>query len=133
MASKGKNVCGLDSFKGKSYMIWKDKLMAYINTQDQLYKCKRLEKGLPTVRVLMSDFLQGSPEQPPTPDFFLSTLPASVSRMEPREMVNTPERDYGQKVTARIIDLTRAWSKLTKSQWPDVRTFLANRKMPGMK
>ncbi|EGZ27242.1 hypothetical protein PHYSODRAFT_414258, partial [Phytophthora sojae] len=65
MASEGKNASGLESFKGKGYAMWKDKLLTHINTQDQLYKRKQLEKGLPDVRVLMADFLRGSPEQPP--------------------------------------------------------------------
>ncbi|KAE9010250.1 hypothetical protein PR003_g23579 [Phytophthora rubi] len=65
MISEGKNASGLESFKGKRYAMWKDKLLTLINTQDQLHKRKQLEKGLPEVRVLMADFLRGSPGQPP--------------------------------------------------------------------
>ncbi|KAE9052721.1 hypothetical protein PR001_g203 [Phytophthora rubi] len=65
MASEGKNASGLESFKGKGYAMWKDKLLTHINTQDQLHKRKQLEKGLPEVLVLMADFLRGSPGKPP--------------------------------------------------------------------
>ncbi|KAE8875465.1 hypothetical protein PF005_g21251 [Phytophthora fragariae] len=65
MASDGMNASGLESFKGKRYAIWKDKLLTHSNTQDQLYKRKQMEKGLLEVRVLMAYFLRGSPEQPP--------------------------------------------------------------------
>eukprot|EP00644_Phytophthora_capsici_P013948 jgi/Phyca11/119873/e_gw1.40.431.1 len=47
MASEGKTSSGLEQFKGKGYAMWKDKLVSHINTQDQLYKRKQLEKGLP--------------------------------------------------------------------------------------
>ncbi|KAE8906359.1 hypothetical protein PF003_g10035 [Phytophthora fragariae] len=48
-------------------------------------------------------------------NFFLSTLPDVVSAMDPCEVIRLLEKDFRQGDAAGLIELTRCWSKLTRS------------------
>ncbi|EGZ19052.1 hypothetical protein PHYSODRAFT_501111, partial [Phytophthora sojae] len=118
------------------------------NHLDQLYKRKQLEKALPPVHVLMIDFLHGSPEKPPSnvmdwergrgdlqnllnqvlPNSYLSTLSDLVSNLDPCEVMKALEKDYGQGDAAGLLELTRAWSRLARSQWRDLRILFVQLK-----
>ncbi|KAK1932569.1 hypothetical protein P3T76_012153 [Phytophthora citrophthora] len=45
--------------------------------------------------------------------------------MDPCEVIRFLEKDYGQGDAAGLIELTRAWSKLTRNPWCDLRTLFA--------
>lgn len=62
------------------------------------------------------------------PNFFLSTLPDVVSSMDPCEVIRLLEKDFGQGDAAGLIELTRAWSKVLRSPWRDLRTLSAQLK-----
>ncbi|POM64466.1 LOW QUALITY PROTEIN: Hypothetical protein PHPALM_19999 [Phytophthora palmivora] len=55
---------GLEKFNGKSYTMWKYKLLTHL---DHEYQTKLLEKRQPEAKVLMADYLRGNPEKPPSP------------------------------------------------------------------
>eukprot|EP00644_Phytophthora_capsici_P004913 jgi/Phyca11/97246/e_gw1.1.1736.1 len=134
--------------------MWKDKLLTYVNQLDHQYQTKLLEKEQPEAKVLMADFLRDNPKEPapPTPamdeqealsarkgrltnllnqvisNFFLSTLSDVVSSMDPCEVIRLLEKDFGQGDAAGLIELTRAWSKVLRSPWRDLRTLFAQLK-----
>lgn len=163
MSTDAKSGGGLEKFKGKSYTMWKDKLLTHVNQLDHQYQRKQLEKGQPEAKVLMADFLRGCPDKPPSPtntmdeqealsirwdmmhwmrgrgdlqnllnqvlpDFFLNTLPDVVSSMDPSEVIRLLEKDFGQGDAAGLIDLMRAWAKLTRGPWRDLRSLFAQLK-----
>ncbi|POM64465.1 Integrase catalytic core protein [Phytophthora palmivora] len=48
--------------------------------------------------------------------------------MGPCEIIRLLEKDFGQGDAAGLIELTRSWTKLTRSSWRDLRTFFAQLK-----
>eukprot|EP00644_Phytophthora_capsici_P003415 jgi/Phyca11/116726/e_gw1.31.525.1 len=67
MAAIAKTGGGLEKFNGKSYTMWKDKLLTYVNQLDHQYQTKLLEKEQPEAKVLMADFLRDNPKKPAPP------------------------------------------------------------------
>eukprot|EP00644_Phytophthora_capsici_P003512 jgi/Phyca11/116652/e_gw1.31.548.1 len=124
--------------------MWKDKLLAHANQLDHVYQAKPLEKRQPKAKVLMADFLRrqagvvcrvldkGKEDlhllNQVSPNFFLSTLPGVVSSMDPCEVIRLHEKGHGQDDAAGLIELTRAWTKMTRSPWCDVRPLFAQSK-----
>ncbi|OWZ06838.1 hypothetical protein PHMEG_00020859 [Phytophthora megakarya] len=68
MTADAKSGGGLEKFKGKSYTMWKDKLLTHVNQLNHEYLTKLLEKRKPEPRVLMADFLRTNPEKPVAPN-----------------------------------------------------------------
>ncbi|OWZ02225.1 hypothetical protein PHMEG_00026253 [Phytophthora megakarya] len=68
MTADAKSGDDLEKFKGKSYAMWKDKLLTHVNQLDHEYLTKLLEKRQPEPRVLMTDFLRTNPENPVSPN-----------------------------------------------------------------
>ncbi|KAE8967423.1 hypothetical protein PF011_g27563 [Phytophthora fragariae] len=66
-ATDAKTGGGLEKFNGKSYTMWKDKLLTHVNSLDHEYQTKLLEKRQPEAKVLMADFLRSNPEKPASP------------------------------------------------------------------
>ncbi|KAK1946407.1 hypothetical protein P3T76_001960 [Phytophthora citrophthora] len=65
MAADAKS--GLERFNGKSYTMWKGKLLTHVNQVDHVYQTKLLEKRQSEAKVLMADFLRSSPDKPASP------------------------------------------------------------------
>ncbi|OWY98675.1 LOW QUALITY PROTEIN: hypothetical protein PHMEG_00030503, partial [Phytophthora megakarya] len=65
------------------------------------------------------------------PDFFLSTLWMWCPQWT--HVIRLLEKDFGQGDAAGLIELTRAWSKLTRRPWRDLRTLFAQIKMQKMR
>ncbi|KAG3107996.1 hypothetical protein PI125_g12210 [Phytophthora idaei] len=57
-------VLGLERFNGEGYTMWRDKVLAQIETLGEKYQRGGLEKDQPGAIVVMMDFLDGTPEKP---------------------------------------------------------------------
>ncbi|OWZ16681.1 hypothetical protein PHMEG_0009488 [Phytophthora megakarya] len=62
MTADAKSGGGLEKFKGKSYTMWKDKLLTHVNQLDHEYLARLLEKKQTELSVLMTAFLHTKPE-----------------------------------------------------------------------
>jgi hypothetical protein len=72
---RAKNVIdGLEKFSGHKgeFSLWKDKVLTHVKKMDQRYQQTLLEKSQDDATILMIDFLDGTPVEPPTPE---PTLP----------------------------------------------------------
>ncbi|KAG2805728.1 hypothetical protein PC129_g18432 [Phytophthora cactorum] len=62
------------------------------------------------------------------PHSFLSTLPETVSKMDPCEVWKLLEQSYGQGVAGGLIQLKNMWTRMTNSNWKNLRTLFAQLK-----
>eukprot|EP00644_Phytophthora_capsici_P019312 jgi/Phyca11/132257/e_gw1.146.25.1 len=82
MTTDAKSGGSLEKFNGKSYTMWKDKLLTHVNQLDHVYQTKQLEKRHPEAKVLMADFLRSNPEKPASPTTETATEEAYAMRWE---------------------------------------------------
>ena len=62
------------------------------------------------------------------PDSFLSTLPDTVSKMEPSEVWKALERNFGAGDLGGLLDLKSQWGKVLNSNWKTLSHLFANLK-----
>ncbi|POM79044.1 Hypothetical protein PHPALM_3349 [Phytophthora palmivora] len=102
MISDAKSGSCLERFSGKSYTMWKDKLLTHVSQLDHLMRWDAIhwKRARGDLQNLLNQVLH---------NFFLSTLPDVVSSMDPCTVI-------------------RLLKKLTRSPWLDKRTLFAQRK-----
>ncbi|OWZ00280.1 hypothetical protein PHMEG_00028566 [Phytophthora megakarya] len=62
------------------------------------------------------------------PDFSCLCCRMWCPQMDPCEVIRLLEKGFGQGDAVGLIELTRTWSKLTRSPWHDLRTLFAQLK-----